>query len=274
MTHPTCQDVAEALTCLAPPALAEDWDNPGFLVGYCSQKCAHVLVALDVLDSVVEEAVAMGADMIVCHHPMIFKGIKAINDATPAGKRLLKLITHGIAVYAAHTNLDVAEGGTNDTLFNLLGLLNKESLEPPASPDYPFGCGRVGNLPQPMTLTQFGLLVKQALQADHVTITGQEDALVQRVGLCTGASGNERFFNLAARQGCDVYVTGDVTHHNAQAALDLGLCLVDATHYHTEVIVTPSLCSTLTHYFAQKGFSSEQIRFTPSQTDGRMFKMI
>lgn len=267
----TCKDIADAMERFAPPVLREDWDNVGLLLGSFGQSVSKVLVTLDVLDNVVEEALANRADMIVSHHPVIFKGVKRLNDGDKAGKRLLTLIRSGIAVYAAHTNLDAAEGGTNDVLFDALGLLNKEGLKPSGHEGYPFACGRVGNLPEATTLAAFAARVRGAVSAEYVTYSGEDNAPVRRVGLCTGAGAAAEYFALAKEKGCDAYVTGDVTHHAAQAALDMGLCVVDATHYYTEMIVNEAVRGRLTRFCAENGLDTEII---VSRADGRMLKLM
>lgn len=123
-----CQLIINELDKLAPRYLAESWDNVGLLVGSPAQNISRILIALDVTDNVVDHALANKADMIVTHHPLIFKGIRNVRTDLPHGQLLAKLIKNDIAVYAAHTNLDIADGGINDILANKLNLTNIESL--------------------------------------------------------------------------------------------------------------------------------------------------
>ncbi|MGI6092459.1 MAG: Nif3-like dinuclear metal center hexameric protein [Veillonellaceae bacterium] len=125
-----CQSIINELEKLAPRDLAEDWDNVGLLVGSPDQDISKILIALDVTDNVVDQAITNNSDMIVTHHPLIFKGIKNIRTDLPHGKLLAKLIKNDIAVYTAHTNLDIAAGGINDILASKLNLTNVQSLSP------------------------------------------------------------------------------------------------------------------------------------------------
>lgn len=121
-----CQVVMDAMERIAPRALAEDWDNPGLLTGSPAQNVHRILVCLDVSEAIVDRAIAEGYDMIVSHHPLIFRSLKQVRTDLPLGGRLQKLLAHGIAVFAAHTNLDIAAGGVNDVLAARIGLAAAE----------------------------------------------------------------------------------------------------------------------------------------------------
>ena len=118
----TCKDVMDVMEQWAPLKFAEDWDNPGFLVGDPRKEVKKVLVALDAIDPVIDEAIALGCDIIVTHHPILFGAIKKVTTQTPLGAKIYKMIQNNISHYAAHTNLDSAWGGTNDVLARLAGL--------------------------------------------------------------------------------------------------------------------------------------------------------
>jgi len=219
-----------AMEELAPQAIAESWDNVGLLVGDAGATAGHVLVALDVTDEVVEEANVLGAQLIITHHPPIFKPLHAVNSDTALGRRLIRLIRQGTAVFTAHTNLDIAQGGTNDTLAKILELDDVEPL-------LPNGMGRVGTLPSSIELGKLCAMLKTRLQTSYAAYAGDAARPISRVGLCTGAAAGSPFFEAAAKLDCDAYITGDVRFHAAQAAKDLGLSLIDATHYYSEIII-------------------------------------
>ncbi|HEY8346745.1 MAG TPA: Nif3-like dinuclear metal center hexameric protein [Symbiobacteriaceae bacterium] len=136
MSKVTIGTITALLEELAPPEWAESWDNVGLQVGDPGRPVQRLLVALELTDGVVEEAVRLGASLVVVHHPPLFRPLKAIRLDTPAGARLERLIKAGIGVYAAHTNLDQAPGGTNDTLAQLVGLKDWEVLEPAGEERY------------------------------------------------------------------------------------------------------------------------------------------
>ncbi|MBQ6555676.1 MAG: Nif3-like dinuclear metal center hexameric protein [Firmicutes bacterium] len=238
------KEIIALMEQLAPADLAESWDNVGLLVGDKNAEVKKILFALDATDEVIAEAIEIGADMIITHHPLIFKGVNAVNTDTALGRRIIKLIKNNISVYSAHTNFDIAEGGTNSTLAQLIVLENSEGLIP-AGESF---LGKVGDLPHPMSLKDLSSLIMDKLNAPALNITGAEDKIIKRVGLCTG-SGADRSFMLAAKsKGCDVYITGDVKYHDAQFAADLDIALIDATHYYTEAAAIPRLCD----YISQK----------------------
>lgn len=124
----TCADIVKMMDAIAPPSLAEDWDNPGLLLGDPAQEVTRVLLALDVTPPVVQEATNIGAQLIVAHHPVIFQPLKTLRADDPRGRLLTMLLRQGVAVFAAHTNLDAAAGGVNDVLAATLGLTDIELL--------------------------------------------------------------------------------------------------------------------------------------------------
>ncbi len=232
------KDIVGIMEEIAPPVLAEKWDNVGLLVGCENASVKKILFALDAVDSVVDEAVASGADMIITHHPIIFKGLNTVTDKTSVGRRIIKLIKNGIAVYSAHTNFDIADGGTNSILAELTGLEDTEGL---AATDNAF-IGKVGTLKEKTTLKELARKVMEILNAPGVNITGAPECFVQKVGLCTGSGADRDFMLNAKSKGCDVYITGDVGYHDAQFAEEIGLCLIDASHFYTEAVAMPYLC--------------------------------
>ena len=248
-----CQVVMDAIERLAPKRLAEDWDNPGLLVGSFKQNVRHILVCLDVSDAVVEQAIACEADMIVAHHPLIFKGLKKIRTDLPLGARLQQLLKHDIAVAAAHTNLDIAVGGVNDVLATAIGLekLSTFVITSQAEDGTVESLGRMGTLPAPMAVENFARQVRDALPASHVRLVNAGKRAVRKVALCSG-SGAE-FIQKAAFMGADAYVTGDVKYHEAQQAVELGMHVIDAGHFATEFPVVEVLREKLSQELAEYG---------------------
>jgi dinuclear metal center YbgI/SA1388 family protein len=242
-----------ALERYAPERFKEGRDNVGLLVGETQRQYSRILTALDVTDPVIDEALALGADLLLTHHPVIYKPVPCITDETALGRRLLRLIRRGVAVFSAHTNLDAAVGGTNDVLFDLLGLIRRENLLEGDG----CGMGRAGELPARQTLAQFAALVRDRLRLPRLQFAGDPCRAISRVALCTGQGAETRFFHGALAKGCDVYVTGDITYHDAQAAADLGLALIDGTHYATEALALPRLAEFLRGEAAASGLALE-----------------
>lgn len=240
------KDIIEHIERLAPKSLAEGWDNVGLMVGDENTNVSKILVALDCRDEVLDEAIEKGANLIITHHPFIFKGIKNMNYKTPIARKIAKAVKNNISIYSAHTNLDIAEGGTNTVLAKLLELKTTEGLMPVTEGNF---LGKTGYIKNEMTFKEFALFVKKKLGADSLNINGDLNRKVKKVGLCTGKGCDMDFLIAAAEKGCDVYISGDIGYHDAQNAEDLGLCLIDGTHYLTEVIVVPEICRYIKEKF-------------------------
>lgn len=363
--------VGKISTCVekrAPRHWAESWDNVGLQVGDPERPVSRVLVALELTDSVLAEAEAAGADLILVHHPAIFKPLQAIRLDTAAGRRLERMLRGGIALYAAHTNLDQAFGGTNDTLAAAAGLQQFEVLAPVvqerylklvvfvprghedavrnaladagaghignyshctfqtegtgtflplegaqpftgqqgqvsheaewrletilpeslataavaaliaahpyeevaydlyplANPGRPRGHGRLGRLPAPVTLAELAATLKARLGVRHVRLVGPADRPVQQIAVAAGSGG--QFLADAARRGAQVLITGDLDHHDALDALDLGLALLDVGHWASERIVVPPLAAYLRQQMQAEGLTVDVLE-AQSETD-------
>ena len=261
----SCQVVMNALERIAPRHLAEDWDNTGLLVGSYAQKVERILVALDVDDIVVAEAIECSADMIVAHHPAIFRGMKQLRTDLPLGRRLAALLTHGIAVAAAHTNLDITRGGVNDVLAARLGLEKLSTFITTTQADGSAeSLGRIGTLPAPVAIDDFAHSVRERLGVSHVRLVRAADRPVRRVAVVGGAGAE--FIDTAVRRGADVYLTGDVKYHEAQRAAEQGMHLIDAGHFGTERPVLPVLADLLRAELAAE-HGTVEILVTEKQCD-------
>ena len=221
MKNCTVTDVEQLVGGIAPYELAEEWDNVGLLVGHAQAQVTRVLVALDLSMGVVEEAKALGAQLIVTHHPIMFSARKRLTDADREGRLMLALAEAGIAHIAAHTNLDSAPGGVNDTLMAAMGAENVRGE----------GFVRAGDLPEGMTLGALAQRARTKLRAE-VRVYGAADTAVHVLGCCFGAGGGE--VALAKALGADCFITGEIRHHEALDAVDGGVCVLEAGHFETE----------------------------------------
>ena len=218
--------IVEELETLAPLALQEDYDNSGLQVGSPGQEVTGVLICLDVTEEVVAEAVRKGCGLIVSHHPLIFRPLKSITDATYQQRCVLEAVRHGIAIYSAHTSLDNAEDGVNHRIASLIGLRDLEWLEEKGAG----GSGVVGDLPAPEDAAAFLARLKSTFGIKCLMHTALPGAPVRRVALCGGAGS---FLMDAARaKGADCFITGEISYHHFFDAD--GLLLVAMGHYQSE----------------------------------------
>lgn len=240
-----------------PCQAAENWDNVGLLVGDEEGEVQHVFLALDLTETVLEEAIAAGADMILTHHPMIFGGIKQINHKSFTGRKILSLIRHNMTYYAMHTNYDVL--GMGKISADRLGLKDTEVLEvTDANGEEPQGIGRVGMLPEKMTLRACAELTKQAFQIPEVRVYGDPDAEVERAAVCTGSG--KSMIKEAIALGAQVYVTGDIDHHTGIDTVAEGLFLIDAGHYGTEYMFMEEMQAELHEAFPELKISCAKVQ--------------
>lgn len=224
-----------------PFALAEDYDNVGLLIGSAEQAFSRCLLALDVTNDVVDEAVRKNAQLILTHHPVIFNPLKRLS---PEGM-VYRCVQNGIAVIASHTNLDKAAGGVNDVLADKLSLKDVSVLEETD------GVARIGTLEKELSPRAFAEHCKTALGAGGVRFA-EGTRPVRRVALCSGA--DDSFLETVFEQGADAYLTGETKHHVAVAAKNLGITLVEAGHFETETVVLPKLKRELSLAFPKVDF--------------------
>jgi dinuclear metal center YbgI/SA1388 family protein len=239
--------IREILDAAYPPDTAAEWDSVGLICGDPAASVTKILFALDPSIEVVDEAIEIGAQMIVTHHPLFLTGTHSIGRDTLGGRVVHDSIAHGIAIFNAHTNADQANPGVSDALAAALGLVECVPLEP--GDQIHTGIGRVGRLPQPMPLADFAQYVAQALPASSagLRVAGDDNQIINMVAVCGGSG--DSLLPLAATLA-DVYVTSDLKHHRV---LDhpRDLCsIIDVPHFVSEwpwVPMVASLVEQQTH---------------------------
>ena len=260
----TVADILKYIETIAPPYMAESWDNVGLLCGRREKAVGRILVALDPFSTVIDEAVEIGADLIVTHHPLIFaEELKAVNESTETGRCLLKLMEHGIAAINAHTNLDQAPGGVNDVLARKLALVNVQVLNPCGEHNgESWGLLRSGEVPE-QPLEAFLNRVKTLLGCEGLRYADAGKP-VRKVavggGSCAGG------IHEVAAAGCDTFVTADVKYNQFRTAWELGVNLIDAGHFHTENPTMPIVAEKL-----RKAFPGVEVIFAEDHRDVMRF---
>lgn len=239
-------DIAKYFSEKIPAEMKMDFDNVGLLVGIESAKVHRVLLALDITDAVLDEAAELGAELIISHHPLFFD-LKRVSSAEPDGRKIIKMLQHGISALCLHTNFDGVDGGVNDALARALLVSPEGRLETLKTSDSTeYGIGRYGSLSAPMSMQDYLAHVKAALKTSGIRYhsSGRD---VSRVALCGGSGGE--YVQRSAALGCDTLVTADVKYHQFLLARELGINLLDADHFCTENVAMPVLLDMLTAAF-------------------------
>ena len=258
----TVRDIFDFINTVAPPYMKESWDNVGLNCGRMDKEVKTVLVALDPFEGVCREAAEVGADLLVTHHALLWNP-GFITDQTQQGKNALFLIERGIPCINAHTNLDLAPGGVNDTLASILGLTDVTVVNPAGkdAAGIEYGLLRCGTVEE-QPLENFLSLVKRVLGCEGLRYADGGKP-VHKVCVGGGACGSELMDAYTA--GCDTFVTADVKYNQFWDARDLGMTIIDAGHFHTENPVVKVLAEKI-----QKAFP--EIRVICSKTHADCMK--
>ena len=245
----TVADVLFFLDTFAPRSMKMDWDNVGLLCGSKNTPVTKILVALDPFEGVCKEATEIGAELIVTHHPLIFRPVNAVTDENEVGRCIRLLCKHEISAINAHTNLDCAPGGVNDHLAELFGLENIHVIKPMGVDDQgrEWGLLRMGEVTA-QQLHPFLETVKSRLGCDGLRyVDGGKP--VCKVAVGGGACASELMD--ALRAGCDTFVTSDIKYNQFWDAQTLGLNLIDAGHFTTENPIVSVLADKIAAAFPE-----------------------
>lgn len=222
----TNRQIIEAIEEYAPLSLQESWDNSGWQVGNPDAECRGALLCVDLTPQILAEASERGCDLVITHHPLIFRGIKSLVGRDRVTECITEAVRRGISVYSSHTSTDCAPAGVSIEMARMLGLTDVNPLD--AS-----GLGAVGNLPEPMLWASFADKVKETFGCAMLRLSrpSAQDSVVSRVALCGGAGGD--FIGDAIAAGAQVYVTADCKHNMFLDRRD-EILLIDAGHFETE----------------------------------------
>ncbi|MBQ9608320.1 MAG: Nif3-like dinuclear metal center hexameric protein [Lachnospiraceae bacterium] len=223
-----CKDIVDILDRQSPPEYALDWDNVGLLVGRRDKEVKKLLLVLDVTKEVCSYAVEQGFDMIVSHHPMIFKSVKRVNDSSVLGEKILSLAEAGICCYAMHTNFDT-KGGMGREAAKRLSLKNTEVLDETLNGE---GIGEVGMLDSAVSLIDYAAHVKNVFGLNNVMIYGDKQTKLEKIAISPGSG--KSVIGEAIKKHADCLITGDIGHHDGIDAVEAGLTIIDASHYGIE----------------------------------------
>ena len=226
------REIIETLETLAPVCLQEPYDNTGIQVGDIEADITGILITVDITEDTLDEALKNGCNMIVAHHPLLFRGLKKVVGSDYVQRVVMKAIRNDIILYAAHTNLDKCAGGVSWRMAEWLGLTDVRVLVPDAK-DSLVGLGCVGNVAEPMEEREALLYVKKIFKAQCVRHSAFTNRMVKRIAVC-GGSGAE-FINAAIDAGADLYVTGDIKYHEYFNA-ENKMVIADIGHFESEQV--------------------------------------
>ncbi|MDR2888254.1 MAG: Nif3-like dinuclear metal center hexameric protein [Lachnospiraceae bacterium] len=232
-----CTEIIKKLEQLFPPALAETYDNVGLLAGRPDKEIKRIYLAVDPTDAVVDDALLKQADLLLTHHPLIFRPMKRIVTDDFIGRRVYTLIRNDICYYALHTNYDTVEMA--DAAAMMLDLQERRVLKPAAHPETQEGIGRIGRLPQRMTLRECAQLVKERFDLPTVRIYGDQDQTVEWAAISPGSG--RSVLQAAVSSPANLLITGDIDHHDGLDCMAQGLPLIDAGHLGLEKIFVPNM---------------------------------
>ncbi len=226
------KDILELIEEIAPHELSEPWDNPGLQVGAPRQQIKTIYFALDPTFNSIQKAIKYDADLIITHHPLIFRSISRLSPDTYPGNVIKEALGHNISIVSIHTNLDAAPGGIKDIVGEMRGREGTEVLKGVPGVEAA-GLGRIGNLSRRMGLRDFLEWAKGIFGLSKIRVVCDSlDRDVGKVAVLGGSGGS--LVSIAAQKEADVFITGDIGYHDALNALSHGLVLVDAGHFSTE----------------------------------------
>jgi dinuclear metal center YbgI/SA1388 family protein len=229
------QDVLSALEQFAPLPLQESWDNAGLQVGLTEAEVSGALLCLDVTEAVVDEALEKGCNLIVSHHPLLFRGLKTISDLTDVQRTVRKAVKNDVAVVSMHTNMDNAQGGVNFKMAEKLGLTDVQFMAPKTVDGVTCGSGIIGQLAEPLAAEAFVAKVKQAFGVACAMTNQLLERPVSRVALCGGAG--DFLLDDAVKAGADAFITGEMHYHQYFGyEQQIQICVIG--HYQSEQYTT------------------------------------
>lgn len=250
---PTVCQLLTQLSQITPEILAEDWDNVGLLIGRPENETRRILLALDPALALLEQAVRGDYDLIITHHPAIFRPLKALRTDTPAGRFIAGAARANLTVIACHTNFDAIPGGVSDLLARSLGLVDCAPLVSSAGGcGASSGIGRIGMLSPPLTCEEFLDRIRVATDPPWLLEAGPRPAVVARVAVCGGSCSD--LAEHARSLGAEVFLTAEIKHSVARWAEEAGLWLLDGGHFATEYPAMAAFCERLRRMAADQGW--------------------
>ena len=252
-------NIINEMELLAPTYLKEDFDNVGLMVGDKNKEVKKVLLALDCTLKVIEEAKKENVELIITHHPLIFKRPSSITTDTLQGKKIIELIKNDISLYSSHTHLDSVENGLNDTIVSILGFDNSKILEKNKRDDKA-GLGRIVSLKESIQLEDLISKIKKSLNINNLRVVKGKDK-VNKIAIINGSG--QDFIGKAVALGADCIITGDTTYHFASDYKEMEISILDVGHFASEQITFFNVMENLKEKFKDVEFITSTVEEDP-----------
>lgn len=252
-------NIIKEMELLAPTYLKEDFDNVGLMVGDKNKEVKKVLLALDCTLKVIEEAKKENVELIITHHPLIFKRPSSITTDNLQGKKIIELIKNDISLYSSHTNLDSVENGLNDTIVSILGFDNFKILEKNKRDDKA-GLGRIVSLNESIQLEDLISKIKKSLNINNLRVVKGKDK-VNKIAIINGSG--QDFIGKAVALGADCIITGDTTYHFASDYKEMEISILDVGHFASEQITFFNVMENLKEKFKDVEFITSTVEEDP-----------
>ncbi|HJH08096.1 MAG TPA: Nif3-like dinuclear metal center hexameric protein [Fusobacterium ulcerans] len=226
------KDIINFLEEKYPRSNAEEWDNVGLLVGNNKKDVKKIQLSIDATEKAVDYAAQNNVDMIVTHHPLIFKPLKSIVMSELSGRKIIKLIEKGLNLYSIHTNLDSSKDGLNDYILELLEVKKYKIIDINAN-DETAGIGRMYTLEEKITILEYADFIKTKMKIKNVRVISNDlKSKVKKIALINGSGMS--YWRKVKSLGADLFITGDISYHDALDAKESGLHLIDIGHFESE----------------------------------------
>lgn len=252
-------DIILEMEKIAPTYLKEDFDNVGLMVGDRNKEVKKILLALDCTLSVIHEGKSNEVDLIITHHPLIFRKPSSITTDTLQGRKIIELIKSDIALYSSHTNLDSVERGLNSTIVTMLGFEGGEIIEP-NSRNNKAGLGRVVALDKQLYLEEIVEIIKSKLNIKQLRVVKGKEK-VSKIAIINGSG--QDFIGKAMSMGADCVITGDTTYHFASDYKEMGISIIDVGHFASEQIIFFEVMNKLKEKFNNIEFLTSKMEEDP-----------
>jgi dinuclear metal center YbgI/SA1388 family protein len=236
------QQILDILQSIAPLQLSEDWDNVGLLIGWSDSDIRRVMTTLDVTDATLQEAIERKADLIVSHHPLPFRPLKAITTDTLSGRLICKALQHRISIYSPHTAWDNTSGGINDQLGDIIGMIDRKPMTPSLKMPS-LGSARIGTLAKPSTIADLVEQLKSTISDIVPSCNAELTHTVRRIAICCGSGGS--MISQAIKLGVDVLLTGEATYHQNLEASAANVVILAIGHHQSESFAMKTLAQLI-----------------------------